>query len=243
MLTEKIEYSQGGVTFEASVTYDNQTSRILPAVLIFHAWGGRDEFVEEKAAWIAEQGYIGCALDLYGKGVRGSNNDENAALMTPLMEDRSLLCHRMLAGMEAMKQIPLLDQGRFAAIGFCFGGLCALDLARSNAEGLRGVVSFHGLLQAPPKTGLIDAKVLVLHGQEDPMVPPEQVAEFQKEMTEAGADWQLHTYGNTQHAFTNPEANDPGFGTVYHPVAEARSLLATKNFLSEVLVAKEHGAK
>jgi dienelactone hydrolase len=120
-------------------------------------------------------------------------------------------------------------------MGFCFGGLCALDLARTGAS-LRGVVSFHGLLIPPGNipNPQIKAKVLVLHGHDDPMGPPEQVLALQTELTQAGADWQIHIYGGTVHAFTNPLANDPGFGTVYDSQADKRSWIAMQNFFEEI---------
>lgn len=146
-----------------------------------------------------------------------------------------MLQRRMEAALAAVKLMPWTDGGRIAAIGFCFGGLCALDLARSGAD-IKGVVSFHGLLGAPEHTqnNRIKAKVLALHGHDDPMVPVEQVIAFEQEMTRAGADWQLHVYGNTMHAFTNPMANDPGFGTVYQKDADRRSWQSMKNFLEEI---------
>ncbi len=140
-----------------------------------------------------------------------------------------------MSALNALKLLPWVDDSKIAAIGFCFGGLCSLDLARTGAN-LKGVVSFHGLLGAPGNTegNLIKAKILALHGHDDPMVPVEQVIAFEKEMTLAGADWQLHTFGNTMHAFTNPVANNPDFGTVYQPDADRRSWLAMQNFLAEI---------
>ncbi|MDD2800652.1 MAG: dienelactone hydrolase family protein, partial [Methylococcales bacterium] len=134
-----------------------------------------------------------------------------------------------------VRLLPWVDDSKIAAMGFCFGGLCVLDLARAGAD-LKGVVSFHGLLGAPDnlQSNSIKAKVLALHGHDDPMGPIEQVVAFEQEMTKAGADWQLHTYGHTMHAFTNPKANDPAFGTVYQANADKRSWLAMKNFLAEV---------
>jgi dienelactone hydrolase len=127
----------------------------------------------------------------------------------------------------------VVDGGKLGAIGFCFGGLCALDLARSGAE-LRGVVAFHGLFMP---SGLprqkIAARVLALHGYDDPMAKPDALVAFCDEMTEAGVDWQVHAYGGTMHAFTNPQANDPAFGTVYQPRADARSRVAMENFFAE----------
>ena len=134
-----------------------------------------------------------------------------------------------------MRGLDVVDAGRCAAMGYCFGGLCALDLARAGTD-LRGVVSFHGLLMDTGALGneSISAKVLVLHGEADPMVPAVQVAGFIAEMNEAKADWQLHTYGGAMHAFTNPAANDPDFGTVYHPGADRRSWAAMTDFFEEV---------
>lgn len=248
MKTEQIEYSHAGTTLEAFIAYDEAKKQKqaavvddtkkekLPAVLIFHAWRGRDDFVCDKAKWLTQLGYVGCALDIYGKGVLGSGPEENAKLMEPFMKDRNFLRSRMQAGLKVVQDHPLVDTSRLGAIGFCFGGLCVLDLARSGAP-LKGVVSFHGLLMGAEgiKNEPIQSKVLALHGHDDPMVPPEQVLEFEKEMTEAGVDWQLHAYGQTVHAFTNPAANNPEMGTVYSPVSEKRSLHAMYNFFKEVL--------
>jgi dienelactone hydrolase len=128
-----------------------------------------------------------------------------------------------------------VDEDNIAAIGFCFGGLCVLDLARIGAD-LKGVVSFHGLFGAPGNTqGMkIKARVMALHGHEDPMVPVKAVNDLQNELTAAGADWQIHVYGDTMHAFTNPKANDPSFGTVYSENANRRSWQTLLNFLKEI---------
>ena len=236
MKTEKIEYSHGEVTLEGLVAYDENERETQPGIVIFHAWRGVDDFVYDKAQWLVELGYVGCVIDMYGKGVRGRTPEECAKLMEPFVEDRNFLRERAQVGLDVMQKLPMIDSKRLGAMGFCFGGLCALDLARSGAP-LKGVVSFHGLLMGAKgiKNAPIQAKVLALHGHDDPMVPPEQVVGFQKEMTEAGVDWQVHVYGNTLHAFTNPTANNPEMGTVYSPVAERRSLHAMHNFFREAL--------
>jgi len=234
MVTERITYREGDDEFEAFVAYDETRSGKLPAVLVSHAWAGQGDFEQAKCEVLAELGYVAIALDNYGVGKRGTTKEENAVLMQPLVEDRELLKRRMLAGYELACGLEQVDSERIGAMGFCFGGLCTLDLARTGAP-LRGVVSFHGiLLPSGLPAEQISAKVLVLHGHEDPMVPPDQVAAFMAEMTAAGADWQVHQYGSTMHAFTNPEANDPDFGTVYEPKAERRSLESMRDFFAEV---------
>jgi dienelactone hydrolase len=234
--TRKIEYQHEGVLLEAVLAWDDSTMAARPGVMVSHAWGGRDEFAINKACALADLGYVGFALDLYGKGIIGSGPEENAKLMGQFMEDRSLLQSRMMVALETVRNQPEVDAGRVAAIGFCFGGLCVLDLARSGAS-LKGVVSFHGLLVPPGNTDgkAIKAKVLVLHGYDDPMATPEQMLALANELTKAEADWQIHAYGGTVHAFTNPKANDPGFGTVYQESADRRSWQSMGNFLEEVL--------
>ncbi len=234
--TRSIDYSHNGVPLEGILAWDDALAGPRPAVLVSHAWAGRDAFAVGKARALAELGYAGFALDMYGNGLVGSGPEENAKLMGPFMDDRALLQGRQLAALDAVRRQPEVDAGRVAAMGFCFGGLCVLDLARTGAD-LRGVASFHGLLTPPGNTegNRIKAKVLVLHGYDDPMAPPEQVLELASELTLGGADWQIHAYGNTVHAFTNPQANDPGFGTVYKAEADRRSWQALKNFLAEVL--------
>jgi len=234
IIENTVEYKDGDTVLEGFYAFDESLQR-RPAVLISHAWVGRDSFVMDKARKIAELGYVGFALDMYGKGILGSSRDENAQLMLPFMADREKLQNRMKTALSTAKLLPWVDDTKVAAIGFCFGGLCVLDLARTGVD-IKGAVSFHGLLGAPDNTkgNKIKAKILALHGRDDPMVPPELVLAFQKEMTQANADWQFVTYGNTVHAFTNPVANDPDFGTVYHADADRRSWMAMRNFFAEI---------
>ncbi|MGZ4959955.1 MAG: dienelactone hydrolase family protein [Methylomonas sp.] len=235
IVANTVNYLDEDVLLKGYFAYDDAIEGPRPVVMVHHAWVGRDEFVADKARKLAELGYLAFATDMYGKGVLGSSPEENARLMQPFMENRAKLQQRLHAALKTVKLMPWADNNRIAAIGFCFGGLCALDLARTGVD-IRGIVAFHGLLGAPenipnPK---IMAKVLVLHGHDDPMAPPEQVLALQTELTEAGADWQVHVYGNTMHAFSNPVANNPDFGTVYQPVADRRSWQAMQNFLAEI---------
>jgi dienelactone hydrolase len=235
--TELLDYKDAAVTCEAYVAYDDATKNKRPGVLVSHAWGGQGKLERSKADKLAALGYVGFALDLYGKGKRGGSMEENAKLMQPFIEDRAMLRKRISAALDALKKHALVDAARVAAIGFCFGGLCVLDLARSVPAGLKGVVSFHGLFH-PPKLGPqapITAKMLILHGYDDPMAKPDSVVAIAQELTEAKADWQLHAYGGTSHAFTNPEANSPDHGLLYNANADRRSWVAMKNFLEEAL--------
>ena len=230
--TTLLDYQDGTTLLEGYAAIPAGEKK--PVVMVVHDWSGRNEFACETADELAKLGYIGFALDMYGKGRTGQTKEEKIALMSPLMQNRALLQQRMNAALTAVKQLPQADTARIAAIGFCFGGLCALDLARSGAD-INGVVSFHGLLSAPdtPSKKIL-AKMLVLHGFDDPMVPPDQVTAFGNEMTALKADWQLHMYSNTMHAFMNQQANDPGFGTVYQPVTAARAWRLMEDFLREI---------
>lgn len=235
-MSKLIEYKDRDTLLEGYLALPANLSGKVPGVIVVHDWSGRNTFAENKADKLAEAGYIGFALDMYGKGKTGETKDEKAALMQPLVSDRALLQQRILTAFDTMKAMPEVDSTRIAAIGFCFGGLCVLDLARTGAD-VKAVVSFHGLLGAPENIAKPDikAQVLVLHGYDDPMVRPEAVMEFADEMTKSGANWQIDMYGNTLHAFTNPQANDPDFGTVYNKCADTRSWLAMSEFFKEVL--------
>lgn len=232
--TRFVEYQHGDVVLQGELAWDD-ASGPKPVVLVAHTWAGRTDFEGLQAKRLAEMGYVGFAVDMYGKGIVGTSVEENTALMTPLVSDRALLQARMAAAADAALAQSDVCDGRLAAMGFCFGGLCVLDLARSSAVA-KGVVSFHGLffpadnLPAPK----ISSKVLALHGYDDPMATPDALLGFAKEMTDAGADWQVHAYGNTMHAFTNPEADNKDMGTVYNPVAADRAFRSLGNFLQEL---------
>ncbi len=235
VISNTVNYLDGETPLEGFFAYDDTFEGPRPTILLCHAWCGREQFVEHKASQLAEQGYFAFALDMYGNGRCGKDKDENAQLMQPFIDDRAMLRKRVCSALTAAKQMPWTNENKIAAIGFCFGGLCALDLARSGAD-ICGVVSFHGLLYPASDlpTLTIKSKILVLHGHDDPMAPVDQVIHFQQEMTHAGADWQFHSFGHTLHAFTNPNANDPDFGTVYNETANARAWKLMLQFFQEI---------
>ena len=233
--TRTIDYQDGDVDLQGYLAWDDAVEGKRPGVMISHAWAGRSDFENGKAEALAKLGYVGFALENYGSGTLGTNTEENSALIQPFLDDRAMLQGRMQIALEVLKDLDEVDASRVAAIGFCFGGLCVLDLARTGTD-ICGVVSFHGLFGSPGNTASnkIKAKVLALHGWDDPMAPPDQVVSLAEELSSMGADWQVHGYGNTMHAFTNPQANDPDFGTVYSPDADRRSWNAMQDFLSEI---------
>ena len=233
MRTEEIHYKVNDNNMLGFVAYPDSNSN-SPLVLIVHTWAGKDSFVHDRARDLATLGYTAMAVDMYGEGRVGVDASENEALMTPLISNRDDLKERILGALETGRSIEGVDSTKVAAIGYCFGGLVVLDLARSGAD-VNGVVSFHGLLMPSPVSDKgIRSKVLVLHGERDPMVPLEMVDGFQKEMTDVNADWQLHSYGGAYHAFTNPDANDPALGTQYNQDADKRSWRSMLNFFDEI---------
>lgn len=234
-------HTHDGQNLIAHVAIDEAINGTRPGVLILHDWTGRNQFACSLAEKLAAHGYVGFAADLYGDARLGANNDEKLALMTPLINNRPYLLERISLAFQELCSLQQVDATKVVAIGFCFGGLCVLDLARSGAS-VAGVVSFHGLLN-PPAEGVtpkpISSKVLVLHGYDDPMVQPEMVVDFCSEMTHANADWQIQMYGHTKHAFTNPQANDPSLGTVFDENANRRAFAAMDYFLQEVFTNKQ----
>lgn len=234
MRKEAFEYKDGGTVCEGYIALEPGQKR--PCVLVSHAWAGLFEHERAVAEQLAQLGYVGFAIDNYGKGTRGDPTGENSALMGPWLNDRAKLKTRLMAAVAAAKAHPSVDPNRIAMMGYCFGGLCVLDVARSGTSDVRGVVSLHGIF-APPNLGLqgpIKAKVLVLHGWEDPMATPQNVLDLAKEMTAAKADWQLHAYGHAMHAFTHEGANAPERGIKYDKAADRRSWTATTDFFKEV---------
>ncbi len=233
--TRPVDYDDGNIAYEGTLAWDDASDGPRPGILVVHTIRGRSAFEEGKAEALARLGYAAFAIDLYGRDVIGTGEDNTRSHMNALKADRDALQRRLSLSLRVLKEQAEVDERRTAAIGFCFGGLCVLDMARIG-EDLAGVVSFHGLLDAPDNRpdNNIDARVLVLHGWDDPLATPDSVLALSEELTAAGADWQLHAYGNTVHAFTNPMANDESRGTVYAAAADRRSWVAMKNFLDEL---------
>lgn len=234
MTTEAVGYRDGAAELEGYAAYPAGGGR-RPGVLVVHEWWGHNAYVRQRAEMLAGLGYVGFAVDLFGKGVTAATTDEAGKLYAAVMSDRRVAQGRIGAALDRIRANPAVDPAKLVCLGYCMGGTVALDLARSGAE-LRGAVSFHGALATPTpaKTGAVKCPVLVLHGADDPMVTPEQVTGFRDEMRAAGADWQFHEYGGARHAFTNPAANLPELGILYDAAADRRSWEVMKSFLTEV---------
>ena len=234
--TETIEYKQGDTVLEGYLAYDSPSSARRPGVLIIHQWKGLTDYEKMRARMLAELGYVAFAADIYGKGIRPQTNEEAMAQVGTYYEDCQLFRSRALAALERLNKHNLVDTNRVAAIGYCFGGSGALELAKSGAR-INGVVSFHGGLTTPnlEEAKNIKAKVLVLTGADDPNVPHDQVKTFEGEMANAKVDWQLIAYGGAVHSFTIPIAgNDPSTGSAYNEKADKRSWEAMKQFFAEI---------
>lgn len=234
MQNQFIPYLDDEIQLEAFVSRPEGTK--LPLVILCHAWKGRDEFICDKAQKIAELGFVGFALDLYGKGVLGKTNEECAKLKKPFLEDRHYLQKRLLKGYQKALTLPNIDASKIAALGFGFGGLSALDLSRAGVN-LNAAISIYGHYDAPKNcpTYPVKAKILIEHGYKDPVSTLPELRAFEEELDHLGVDWTTHLYGNTYHAFATPSANAPANGLLYNPIAANRSWEATKRFLQEVL--------
>lgn len=236
MHTESIEYRQGDTVLEGYLAYDDASTRVRPGVLVVHEWWGLNDYAKKRAGQLAQLGYIAFAADIYGKGIRPKDPQEAGAVAGRFKNDRGLLRLRAGAALDILKNQKLTDPKRVAAIGYCFGGTAVLELARSGAD-VAGVVSFHGGLATPhPEDAKnIKGSVLVLHGADDPHVPPEEIAAFQDEMRKARIDWQMNIYAGAVHGFTNPATgNDPSKGAAYNEKADKRSWEAMKVFFDEL---------
>ncbi len=208
----------------------------VPAVLIVHDWMGVSDFTSKKAEQIAELGYIALAADIYGKGVRPKDAKEASVLAGKYKADRAELRRRVRAAYDELKSMKNVDVKKIVVIGYCFGGTTALELARAGVE-LAGAVSFHGGLSNPTPADAknIRGRALIMHGAIDPFVPADEVLAFQKEMNEAGIDYQFISYSGAVHAFAVPSAgSDPKSGAAYNAIADQRSWSEFKNFMREV---------
>lgn len=234
--TRELDYRQGDTVLHGFVAWDDAVSGKRPGVLVVHEWWGLNEHARYQARRLAEAGYVGFALDVYGKGKVTTHPQEAQAFVAEATKDPAALAARFNAALEQLKQDPHVDPKRIAAIGYCFGGGVVLEMARAGAD-LAAVATFHGALatETPAQPGKVKAKILVLTGGADPFVPPDQVAAFEAEMRAAGAQVQVVSYPGAKHGFTNPEAGTHGMSQLaYDAEADRQSWAALVKFLNDV---------
>ncbi len=230
--TKAIEYQDGETELTGQLVWDDSRKDRRPGILVVHGGAGLDGHAKGRARRFAELGFAVFACDMYGKGAAG-NREQIMARLTEFKADRAKLVKRVRAGLAVLAAQPQLD-GRMAAVGYCFGGMAGLDLARSGVE-LAGVVSVHGSLDTPlpAAAGIVKAKILVCHGALDPYVPIAHVNAFVEEMNGAAADWQLNIYAGAMHGFTH-EKGPYHPGVAYNAQADARSAVAIREFFAEI---------
>ncbi len=235
MRAESLEYKDGDVTLKGFVALDDQSNHKRPGILVMPEAFGLGKQAKDRALRLASLGYAALAGDPYGNGLEVSDLQDAITHAGALREDNTKFRQRIRAGLDALMVLPQVDTDRLVVMGYCMGGSCSLEMARDGAP-LKGVVSFHGALetQSPAEPGKVQAKVLVCHGADDPFVPVEHVTAFEEEMTKAGVDWQVISYGGTVHSFTNPEADGSIEGICYNKQADERSWQAMQAFFDEI---------
>ncbi|MBX7136853.1 MAG: dienelactone hydrolase family protein [Oligoflexia bacterium] len=236
-ITERrVEYRSGNQPM-VGFLFTDETKEPKPAIIIFSDWMGIGDFAKTRAKELVSIGYRAFVADVYGGGLQAKDSQEAGALATKFKADRPLMRARAQAAFDLLSKDPLIDAKRIGVIGFCFGGTAALELARNGAP-LAGLVSFHGGLGTPDPTLAkhIRTRLLILHGADDPFVPPAEVAAFQKEMKDASIPYQFVSYAGAVHAFTNPAAGDDNSkGAAYNEKAAKNADHEMKTFFEQTL--------
>jgi len=239
IIGQSVDYASQGATLKGYLAFDESIEGKRPGVLVVHEWWGLNEYARKRAQMLAELGYIALAVDMYGDGKTAMHPDDAGKFSSELMKNFDVAKTRFLAALDFLKQQPMVDQKKIAAIGYCFGGGVVLNMARQGAD-LKGVASFHGSLAAirPAKIGIVKAKILVLHGEDDTFVKPEQIEGFKKEMSEAKVDFQFISYPGAVHSFTSPDADALGkkfnLPLAYNADADKKSWDELRMFLKKI---------
>jgi dienelactone hydrolase len=240
VVTVRVEYKQGDTKLSGWLAYDDSVKEVRPGVIVFPEWWGMTDYPKMRATQLAKLGYVALAADMYGDGKTTDDATEAGKLSSAVYADPKMEVARATAALDQLKTSPKVDASRIAAIGYCFGGKVALDLARGGAN-LTAIVSFHGNLATdhPENASNIKGKVMVCTGAEDSFVPPAQVAGFEDEMRKAKVDWQVISYGGAHHAFTNPDADRHKIDNIsYNAAADRRSWEAMKSLFTEAFAGK-----
>jgi dienelactone hydrolase len=235
VVSQPVEYTHAGKDLEGYLAYDDSVKGKRPGVLVVHEWWGLNDYVRSRVDRLAELGYVAFALDMYGKGI-WTTDPAKAKELSDHLRGQPIMRQRAQVGLDILRKNDLIDPGRIAAIGYCFGGTTVLELAYSGAD-IAGVVSFHGGLTVPKpeEVNKIQARILVCHGADDSFISTEAILTFQNAMRTSGKDWQMVYYGGAVHSFTNPAADKAGIkGIAYDQRAEERSWKHMQLFLAEI---------
>jgi dienelactone hydrolase len=235
--TQEVEYKQGDTVLQGFVAWDDAKKGKRPGVLVVHEWWGHNQHARNQAIRLAEAGYVGFALDMYGKGKVADHPDSAQAFMKEATKDPAALSARFNAALEQLKQNELVDTQRIGAIGYCFGGAVVLGQARAGAD-LKAVATFHGAIatETPAQPGKVKAKIIVLNGAADPMVTPEQREAFKKEMKAAKVKYEFIDLKGAKHGFTNPDADKHGMPALaYNAEADKKSWAEMLKFFKKNL--------
>jgi len=234
--TKEVTYKQGDTELSGFFAWNDQSKGKRPGVVVVHEWWGHNQHARNQAIRLAEAGYVGFALDMYGKGKLATHPQDAQAFASEAMKDPQVVKARFLAALDVLRKDPHVDPERIAAFGYCFGGGVALAMARQGVD-LAAVVTFHGALatQQPAAKGAVKARLLVLSGAEDPMITAEQVDGFKKEMTAADARFEVVSLPHAKHSFTNPDADKVGMPALaYNAEADKESWARAMKLLGEV---------
>jgi len=240
---KEVSYSANGTTLKGYIAYDDQVQGKRPGILVVHEWWGQNEYARKRARMFAEQGYTAMALDMYGDGKEAHHPDDAKKFSSEVSSNAALAKARFDAAVNLLKQESTVDADNIAAVGYCFGGSVALNMARAG-EPLKAVLSFHGGLGTdhPAQPGVIKGRIASFTGEADPNIPAAQVAAFRREMDAAGVNYTVVTYPDAKHAFTNPEAGQYGqefkLPLAYNAAADKASWKAGLAILAEAFKAK-----
>ncbi len=231
-----IIYKDGETELQGYLAWDDALTGKRPGVLVVHEWWGLEKHAKDRARMLASLGYVAFALDMYGEGKSSEHAEDAMAWSSQIRENLDAWVQRARLGLDVLLEQDNVDSNRVAAIGFCFGGATVMQMAYAGAD-LKGVVSFHGSLPVATaeQAEATQAKVLVCHGEDDPFVPAERIVEFKNMLTAGKVDWQMISYANTVHSFTNPDADSHNMdGVSYNESTDKRSWAHMKQFFAEI---------
>ena len=240
---KEVSYHANGTTLKGYVAYDDAVKGKRPGILVIHEWWGHNEYARKRARMFAEQGYTALALDMYGNGKQAHHPDDAQKFSSEVSKNAKLAKARFDAALNLLKHEPTVEAGEIAAVGYCFGGSVALNMARMG-EPLKAVVSFHGGLGTdhPAEAGKVKARIASFTGEDDPFIPAKQVAAFREEMDKAGVNYKAVTYPGAKHSFTNPDADKYGeefkLPLAYNAAADKDSWSQGLAFLADAFKAK-----